>query len=363
MMSNMSQDLRIIAAIAAKDMWEALKNRTTLSVLVMSLLMVLLYRFLPDLTSDDPTLHLLVYDAGNTAHWDALEASYDPQVFGPYPTQRLMASDLAKGVTPELGMVIPEDFDEMVLGSGDVAVMGYVMSWVGESTAAEMVTAAEALLTDVAERPVRVLTAGNEIYPQAEGFGYPMLYSIGLVIGVLMVGVTMTPNLMMEEREAKTIDALLISPAGNRHLVIGKALTGIFYCLIMAAIGALLSGGLILHWWLFTLAAIVGSLFSVAFGLLLGTFFKSRQQLTAWAFFLSFPLMLPLFLTWMKGLIPDTVIAILEWVPSVAMGKIFRASFAETSILAAYGLEMTLVLGCALLLFAIVAWLLRRSDR
>jgi ABC-type polysaccharide/polyol phosphate export permease len=133
--------------------------------------------------------------------------------------------------------------------------------------------------------------------------------------------------------------------------------------MILAAIGAIFSSGLVLHWWLFILASILGSLFSVAVGLFFGTLFRTRQQLTIWVFIFSFPLMLPLFLTWMKGLVPDTVIAILKWIPSVAMGRIFRSSFAENAYLANYGLETVIVVGSALVLYAIVGWVLRRSDR
>lgn len=363
MKMRLVDNLRIIGAITLKDMVEALKNKTTLSVIVISALMVILYRALPAFTSDSPASILMIYDAGNTTYWEALEASTELKVYGPFSTQTLMERELARGVSPELGLVIPEDFDQQLNAGGEIELMGYVMNWVRDEDVSGLVDDAEVLFARVVGHPIRVDTEGNEVYPQGDEFGYPMLYSIGLVIGILMVGTTMTPNLMMEERQAKTIDALLISPVTKTHLVIAKALTGIFYCIILAVIGAIFSGGLVLHWWLFIVASIVASLFSVAVGLLFGTIFKTRQQLTAWAFFLSFPLMLPLFLTWMKGLVPDALIGILNWVPSVEMGKIFRVSFSEKVYLANYGLAMLVVLGSALALFACVGWVLRRADR
>ncbi len=363
MKSSLGENLRIISAITAKDILEALKNRTTLSALVISPLMVGLYRYLPALTMGSSTLNILVYDPGRTSYWNALEESADPEVYGPYPTQSLMEYDLAKGFTPELGLVIPEDFDQKVADGDNVELDGYVMHWVSDAQAVEMISAAEDLISDVVGQPVRIVTEGNTVYSRAEGIGFALWYALGIVIGMLMIGISLVPNLMIEERQAKTIDALLISPASSSHVVIGKALTGIFYCLTIAVVAVFFSGSLVVHWWLFVLAAVVGSLLSVAIGLLMGTGFKDRQQLVAWGFFLSFPLLLPLFLSWMKGLIPDPVLSVLQSVPTVALAKIFRVSFAEQALLGSFGLELALVLGTAVLLLAGVGWLMRRSDR
>lgn len=363
MKTGLANDLRIIGAITAKDMWEALKNRTTLSAILISILMVFMYRSLPALTMDSPALNVLVYDAGSTTYWEALEESAELSVYGPYSTQSLMERQLTKGVTPELGLVIPEDFDQQLSEAGQIELKGYVMNWVSDADVSELVQDVEGILERVVGHPIHVVTEGNEVYPQGDEFGYPLLYSIGLVIGILMLGMIMTPNLMMEERQARTIDALLISPVRNTHLLIGKALTGIFFCLILVLIGVFFSGGLILHGWLFTGAAVAGSLFSVALGLLFGLLFKTRQQMTVWVFFLCFPLMLPLFLSWMEGLIPENVIAFMRWIPTVAMGRIFKASFNEHANLANFGIAAIVVLVSALVTLACVGWVLQRSDR
>jgi ABC-type polysaccharide/polyol phosphate export permease len=363
MKSSLRENLRIVWTITAKDVIEALKNRATLSALVISLLMVAFYRYLPALTMGSSTQNVLIYDAGSTSYWDALEESTDPVVYGPYPTQSLMEYDLSKGFTPELGVVIPEEFDQQLAEGSEIELDGYVMHWVGDAQAAEMIDAAEGLIAGVIGQSVRILTEGNTVYSRADGIGFALWYALGIVIGMLMIGISLVPNLMIEERHAKTIDALLISPARSGHVVIGKALTGMFYCMIIVVVAAIFSGSLVVHWWVFVLAAVVGSLLSVSIGLLMGTGFKDRQQLIAWGFFLSFPLLLPVFLSWMTGLIPDAVIAVLQWVPTVAMAKVFRVSFTEHALLGSYGLELALVLGSALALFALVGWMVRRSDR
>ena len=47
------QNLRIILAITGKDILDALKNKTTLTALVTIVLLVVMYKFLPVLSSDD----------------------------------------------------------------------------------------------------------------------------------------------------------------------------------------------------------------------------------------------------------------------------------------------------------------------
>jgi ABC-type polysaccharide/polyol phosphate export permease len=353
----------MIWAITAKDMMDALKNRTTLSVILISLFVVVAYRYLAGMMIGGSSLNLLVYDAGETSYWSAFEASHDPEVHGPYPTQRTMEHDLLKGFVPELGLVIPEDFDQRVAAGDAVELDGYAMHWVGQSEIVEMVSAAEGFISGIVGKPVRIESEGNTIYAEAEVFGFPMFYSLGLVIGMAMVGISLIPNMMIEERRAKTIDALLISPAGTMHVVIGKALTGMFYCLIIVAVGVAFASSLVVEWWLFVLATLTGALFSVAIGLILGSVFKERHQLMTWGFFLSFPLLLPLFLSFMRGLLPEALLSILQWVPTVALGKIFRVSFSENAQLSSFGLQLALVVGCTLFLLAAVVWVMRRSDR
>jgi hypothetical protein len=361
--SKLSETLRIIWAITRKDIVDGLKNKNTISVIVISLLMVVFFRFIPSAMGEGSSSNLLIHDAGSFSLWMELEQFVEPQVYGPYPTQQLMERDLIRSFVPELGIVLPVTLDEQLENGSEVVLQGYVMHWVGASKTAAIVDNAEDLLSSVAGQSISISIDGNTVYSQPDQLGYALICSLGLVIGILMVGMSFTPNLMFEEKQTKTLDALMITPAQNNHVVSAKGLTGVFYCVLVAIVGAVFYSSLVLHWGLFIAAVLIGSFFSVGIGLWLGTIFKDRQQMMVWGFFLNFPLMLPLWLSWMQGLIPDAVREFLQWVPTVALGKIFRISFSENIELSSFGIELALVVGCTLVILIAVVWALRRSDR
>jgi hypothetical protein len=363
MASRTGENLRIIWAITRKDIVDGLKNKTTVSVGVISLLMVIFFRYVPSVMGEGSSSNLLVYDAGSFSLWTELEQSETPPVYGPYPTQRAMEYDLTRSFVPELGIVLPADLNEQLQTGSDVILEAYVMHWLGASKTAEIVQIAEDLLSSITGHSVSITIDGNTVYSNTDQPGFGLICSLGLVIGILMVGMSFTPNLMFEEKQAKTLEALRITPAQSGHVVIAKGLTGVFYCVLVAVVGAVFYSSLMNHWGLFIVAVLIGSFFSVGIGLLMGVGFEDRQQLMTWGFFLNIPLMLPLFLSWMRGLIPDPVLEFLQWIPTVALGKIFRVSFSENALLSSFGVELALVVGCALVIMIAVGWLLRRSDR
>jgi len=360
--SKFSENLRIIWAIAAKDITDAIKNKITLGVILSVLFMVVFYRYLPALENGDALPNVLVYDAGDSSLVAALDDSGALNLYE-YPSQEKMEFYLANGDVPELGLIIPPDFDQTREAGRPLELEGYVLHWVRGSDANELKTLVEQEITVLAGRPVSIDIEDNTVYPRPNSRGYPFLTSVALIYVTTMIGMTLVPNLMIEEKQTKTLDALLVSPAGAGHVVIGKALTGLFYCLIVTGIVFAINQALVTDWGLALLATVCGSVFGVALGLLLGSTFEVRQQLQLWALILILPLLLPVFLSLMDDILPAGVITVFHWIPTVALSKVFRASFSSSVPLAQFGPELALVAGCAVLVLVAVAWIVRRSDR
>jgi len=182
---------------------------------------------------------------------------------------------------------------------------------------------------------------------------------------LVITGLMVAPNLMIEEKELRTMDALLISPASVGQIVIAKALTGLVYCLAAGGLVMAASAPLVVHWDLAILAIIGGSLFTVAVGLLLGVTLNSRQQLIIWSAVLMFPLFIPVIASEILPDIqaPDLVQQVVSLVPTVPVAEATRwalsGQFPWTEILT--GLAVTVT--CAIALLIAVAWVVRRSDR
>jgi ABC-2 type transport system permease protein len=324
--------------------------------------MIMFYKSLPSWENNPEVPNMLVYDAGNSSLAIALEDSLNVNLYQ-FGSQQEIDRRLARGDIPELGLVIPADFDQALEAGEALELDGYVIHWVSDEAAEELKRTAEAEINALIGKGVRINLEGNKVYTQAESTGLAFLASISIIFSVVMLGLLVTPHLMIEEKRAKTIDVLLVSPASSCHVITAKALAGLFYCLFAAGIALAINAAIVTQWWLAILATISGALFMVAIGLLLGNLVEVRQQLGLWVFGLNFLLMIPVFLFIMKDLIPAGVLQVLAWIPTVALSKVLRVSFSNQSSLALVGPELALIFIVTFVLLTALAWSLRRQDR
>ncbi len=361
--TNWWEDLRIIWAITSKDMVDAIKSKTTLSVLISALFVVVIYQVLPtfERASDLPTV--LVYDAGDSDLLPALKRSPNLDVYTGYTSQAQLERKLIAGDIPELALVIPPGFDQ-ALERGESPVMeGYVQHWISDSDAAQLKGQAEAEIARIVGQPVGIHLEGNLLYPTPDSGGRSFLTSLAVLISVTMVGLGLTPHLMVEEKQTRTLDALLVSPARSSHLVIAKALTGLFYCLIAAVAILAINASLVLHWGLAVTAVILSSLFAVSVGLLLGSLVGAKPVLPMWSMVVLTVLLLPLFLAIMKDLLPSVATTIMAWIPTVTLSRVLRGAFSRDLAFMTFGVELLVVAACIAVLMGCVAWIVQRSER
>jgi len=72
--AGLRKHARIVGAISAKDLLEALKNKNTIAVILTAVVMVFVYRGLPILESRGELPRVLVYDEGESVLVPLLEA-------------------------------------------------------------------------------------------------------------------------------------------------------------------------------------------------------------------------------------------------------------------------------------------------
>lgn len=353
--------LRLVWALAAKDIVDALKTKSTLITIVISLLMVAFYRYFPALATDGDTLNVLLYAETESAVVTALERSPGLAVF-PIDSREHLMDAFLDAERVELAIVIPETA-ETNQSDKPIIVEGHVMYWVSEAQRAEIKALVEDELTMQLGQPVTLNLAGNDVYFDADTFFFVFSSTMGLLFIAVMIGISLIPNLMIEEKQAKTLDALLVSPASAIHLVAGKAIAGLFYGLLGCAVVLIVFGYLILQWELAILAAVLGNLFMVAVGLLLGIYADVRSQLQLVAWFAVIPLLTPVILVALEGLVPSGAVAVMNWIPTVLVAKIFRLSLTPNVNFAHYGLELTVLAASILAMLALVVWMVRRQDR
>ncbi len=183
----------------------------------------------------------------------------------------------------DIGIVLPVGFDEAVLQGEMLKIEGYI--W-GESLAKHRITlpiAIADLIRDIAgqEVPVEIesITLGGETGTPWNERLLPFLVLMGVFFGGLMLPSTS----LIEEKQKKTLEALVISPASIAEIFIAKGILGITLSILMGVVILLLNqafGGNLL---LLIGVLALGSVMAVEIGLICGVFIKDITTLfTVW---------------------------------------------------------------------------------
>jgi ABC-type Na+ efflux pump permease subunit len=358
------ENLRIIWAIAAKDITDAIKNKTILTIVLGMAMMMLTVGAFPLLSKLSTTPRAVVYDAGKLADGPShlLSAMVEDGTYRliEVDSQQAMADTLADLNAEVLGLVIPSGFEQMLASRAQVKLEGYVV-WARRSAADKLAGEMEGYLGALLVKPVHVEAEGNLVYPPPEGTG-----SQGMIAGVFALilvttGGFLVPYLIFEEKQTRTMDALLVSPASAADITIGKALAGIVYCLTAMAVVLAFNHANVVGWGVAILAVLAGAFFAVGVGLSMGTIFETAQQVGAWMIIPIVGLMAPILLATL-GNLPPMLESLLPWLPTIALANLFLLSFSGSATLAHALPALALVLAWTLPLYAAVIWMVRRSD-
>ena len=358
---TLKDHLRIILAITGKDILEAIKNKSTISVIITSLFVVIAYRFMPSIMNSSSETNLLVYDAGSSGLVEILESNPNFVLYE-FENEADLLRVGANGDTPELSMVIPPDFS-LEAGSGTQNIEGHLIYWINEQDAQTLITKVEDEIWQMTGQDVSVEIQDERLYPQGIDNSRGVWAGMSLVFMMVMIGVSLIPHLILEEKKAHTIDALLVSPANSYQFTAGKAMAGIFYCLVGGVIVLVVYSDIILHWWLAIAALLATSLFVVSIGLWLGMKIENRGQLTMLAWIFIIPLFLPMMLFLLGELFPAWLIEILKLVPTVTGFRLLLTSFSSEFEISTVFLLFGWTVAWAALVLMAVRSLILKMDR
>ncbi|MCU0522036.1 MAG: ABC transporter permease [Anaerolineae bacterium] len=333
-----------------------------LSLIVSVLFVVVLYRALPMIERMDPPT-LVLYDAGDAALTPMLENSTQFDVRTGYTDEEAMHYRLTHEEAPALGLTIPANFDAALATGSPPELTGYVLHWVTAKDAQALQQLAESEIAALLSVAVPVRLAEERVFPRPDSGGLSVSLSMSTVYITVMIAMLMPPNLMLEERNAKTLDALLVSPATAAQVTMGKAVAGLLYALLGCLISFALNGPVMVQWGLAVVACVVGALFAVSLGLLLATLLESRQQLMLWGWVILVPLLLPMMLFLMEDLVPRTLFHISAWTPITVLFRLLRASFAGAVAVSDWAAPLLLLAAYAAGMLGLVVCAVRRTDR
>ena len=186
--------------------------------------------------------------------------------------------------------------------------------------------------------------------------------STNLLYFLLWSIIILVPTLMLEERKTKTLDALVVSPASTVQIILGKAVAGMFYALVIGGLAVALDYLFITNWLMLLLAFSLTALFCIGVALALGSFIQSPIQLSLLALMILIGLLIPSFFA-MEPILKAGIRAFITWLPSVALASLFRYAFSSSPAPAQLWQNLLISLVYIGAIYGLVTWIVRRSDR
>lgn len=353
---------RIVTAIARKDLVDAIRNRYLLIALLTPLLVAILFRvLLPGINSMN-NLTIVMHDPGNSRLVVQLRTM--PQI-------KLVEAGSAAAVPSEVekikavgGLVVPTNFDADVGAGKQPKLSIYVNNKKNIIEQATFRHLLEQQVLSLVEHPVPAHLVWIDLVkePSAEAGDRlnlnKMMLPLLLLLAFGMTGALVVPLLLVEEKEKRTLDFLLTSPASLKEIIAGKALTGVVYSVLIAGVLLALNHKMIGNWPLTLLTTLLGLLFVVAIGLFMGSLFQNTMQVNTWASLVLLLLLAPSFPA--PGL-PAALEMAMRFIPTYYFIDALKLSLAGTASPRLW-VDLGVVLACTLLAFSAATWALRRGQ-
>ena len=349
-------NLNIVSAITRKDLVDAIRHRYLLTALVTPLFVALLFRVLLPGTNARDILTIVVHDGGGSGLVAELRKT---------PRIGVVEAGSSDATTSEVkkqkaigGLVIPPNFDSDLAANKQPELTVYVNN---EKTVFEQ-AAFRRLLDQVVRsyakqpEPARFTWVDIDKGKNDKNLGGTSLDQILLPLLLIltfgMIGAFVVPLLIVEEKEKRTLDFLLSSPASLREIIAGKALTGVVYTLLIAGLLLGINRQFVRNWPLTLLVVLLGMLFVVGVGLVIGSFLKNTMQVNTWASVVLIVLLAPSFpsigiTAWFE--------TVMRLIPTYYLSEALKLSMAGT-VSSQLWVYLAVLLGCTIVVFVAAAW-------
>jgi len=363
--------LRNILAIARKDALDILLNKSTLAGLLTPIFLALVFLLITVLVGNHTT-EILVYNPGNSGVVSMVSNAFsDSQVIQANSpadvAAQFGANDTHKSSSYAIGMVIPAGFESSLRAGQRPQLSLYINGDdVGTQQSLLVQTAITSYSRTVASpRPPLILAAAT-INPPSDtkiGFDLGRIYAVASLMVSFITGLVLMPNLLIEEKEKKTLRMLMVTPASFSDVILGKLLVVLVYQLILSGIVLAIQGGYTGDIPLVLLYTLLGACFGLALGLLFGSVFQTTTAAGGVSGVVSFIYFLPVLFVGQLGQLlgGGPFVQAIKALPTYYMADGISNAMTSQGTFANALLDISVTLGSIVVLLAIATWALRRQ--
>jgi ABC-2 type transport system permease protein len=179
-----------------------------------------------------------------------------------------------------------------------------------------------------------------------------------------MSGTSVVASLLVEEKEKKTLRMLMVSPATFADVVMAKLLVGLGYQLLLTIGVALILQTLTGNVPLLFVFIMLGSCLALSIGLIAGCIFQTNNAVGVFNGIGSMLFFIPGFFAGgaLGNLFQNTPTAqVMKFIPTYYLSDGVFKALSNQGWNASVFLDVGIILGCTIVLFALASWLLRRQ--
>lgn len=360
-------NIRIVLAIAAKDLKDAIRDGRVLLPLLMPLGLGIIYNVaMPDVQK--PTVTVAISSAGSTRLPDALRA-----VAGSSVNLKFMELSSAAEVKnqveskkADVGLLVPARFDADVAAGSAPHLSVVRPSGLPTNGAIYVVSALDgALRTMAGQQPPAVVDSETVAVPRDStttmlDVGVRKYLVLGtLIMLVAMIAIYVLPILLTEEYEKKTADALLLV-ADQVDVVAAKVAVGLIYIALSVPLLLLVTGLAPANPLLFGSALAFLSVTLLGAGLLLGALVRSVNQLNTWS---GIPLLLVIMPVFFVGIgLPQWTDMVMSALPGSQAMKLLVDGLSGQALYGNWMLSFAVIAAWAVVIYAVMIRTLSRRE-
>lgn len=358
---------RRMLAILRKDLVDAIRDGRVLVAILIPVALGIFYSLAFDDDEPRPTAKVVVVGSGADA---ARIATALPRDVGRAidltvrrtSDPRQARHDVAVGDV-DLAIVVPDGLLARAR-AGRAPPLPLLAQPSPSPTVASLADLVPATVARLADRPPAVAVALRAV-PAADqsvfdALGLRRYFAIAAVAMLLgMIGLLVTPIVLAEEIDKRTLEALLLAARGNEILT-AKALVGIIYGSVATAGTVLLTRLSLPRPELFVIGALGLAVALVGFGLWLAYLFRSPDKLNTWMGLLLFPILTPAFLAGAN--LPPVADGILQALPTTQGMRLLVDGALDHDVFGNHLLAVAVLAAWALAGFALLSRILQRRG-
>ncbi len=271
-------NLRRVGIILGKDLIHGPKNFIFILVIVAPVLISLLLSLIfGTLFSGTPELGIV--DQGSSK-FVAMSEELNSVVTTRYASVSELKEAVERG-SLDIGIVLPAGFDSSVIAGEKVELIAYV--W-GESLAKDrtiILVTIGSLVRELTGQEdtieINAVTLGDEESIPWNDRLLPLIVLMAVFLG----GVLLPSTSLIEEKEKKTLEALVITPTSVGEVFFAKGVFGVILSLVMGIVMLALNQALGSNSLLLVLVLFLGAIMAAEIGLILGALIKDVTTLFA----------------------------------------------------------------------------------